>query len=416
MPLDIHLHDVHIDYGMQLGPGNAMKLETTFQTVLGRLIAAKRQRRHMDQGALAHHVGVTRSTWSRIEAGLSALSVEHLVKAASALGVSVSELTTEADEVVRGLRQEDVAVRSSRDQTTSNMTDGSAPGEAVGTRTALLEGRTLTAMVASIMRGHSTMGYEYRPDEGLDFLEGVSSEDLGGLVEFLTDQRNQELADSERYKLYYPDHSKYWREIATEIQTFGGNTISNLYRGEGTYYRDILHDVCKRRKADYNEGMSIQAIEGRLLEKELADLFERIEPDQRTEVLKILGEHNAQKAQELALSPKSAAAAAQVLLRASGFAAYKWALIAVNATIGTISKIALGKGLSLAANAAVTRYLSIAIGPVGWALTGAWTAYELSGPAYRVTIPSVLYIAALRLKQQQDNNPEGDPVTIQPES
>ena len=97
-----------------------------------------------------------------------------------------------------------------------------------------------------------------------------------------------------------------------------------------------------------------------------------------------------------------------MLLRASGFAAYKWALITVNAVTRGIGKQVVGRGLSLGVNAALTRTLSVAVGPVGLALTAAWTAYDLAGPAFRVTVPSVLYVAALRLQKTHDVQPERD--------
>ncbi|MXW92746.1 MAG: helix-turn-helix domain-containing protein [Rhodospirillaceae bacterium] len=365
-----------------------MKPETTYQTVLGRLIAMKRRQKQMDQEELAQHVGVSNSTWSRIEAGLSALSIDQLAKAAEKLGTPVGELTSEADDFVRALlQQEGVEVYSSRDQANSTASGAEASGGV------FLRGETLTATVAAMMRkkpkGPIAMTYKYRPDEGLDFLADVPSEHLEGLVALMIEDRNEELTDTEGYKRHHPDHNKYWREIATEIQTFGGNTFSNIYRGEGTIYREILHDVCDRLKVNYNKGSSIQGIEMNLLQKALADSFEKLDPDQRVEVLKVLGEKNATN-----LTSNAAVAAAQVLLRTSGFAAYKWSLIIVNG----ILKQSIGRGLSLGANMALTRTLSVAIGPVGWALTAAWTAYDLAGPAYRITVPSVLYVAALRLQ------------------
>ncbi len=48
--------------------------------------------------------------------------------------------------------------------------------------------------------------------------------------------------------------------------------------------------------------------------------------------------------------------------------------------------------LSLGANAALTRGLSILTGPVGWIITGVWTAID------RVTVPACVSVAALRLK------------------
>ena len=237
------------------------------------------------------------------------------------------------------------------------------------------------------------MTYKYRTDEGLDFLETIQSEDLNSLVEFLVKDRNQELTATESYRLHHPDHSKYWKEIATEIQTFGGNTISNIYRGEGTFYREILHDVCDRLKVNYNKGSSIKAIEGNLLQKALADTFEELDAESKAAVLEALGERHSKK-----FAANATTAAAQMLLRASGFAAYKWALIVANG----LARQVVGIGLSRAAGAALTRGMSAAIGPVGLALTAAWTAYGFAGPAYRVTIPAVLYISALRLKNGQE--------------
>ena len=253
----------------------------------------------------------------------------------------------------------------------------------------------VAAMIRSSEKEPITVAYKYRPDEGLDFLEDVPSEDLHDLVEFLIKVHNQELAGTEVYKNHNPDHSKYWREIATEIQTFGGNTFSNIYRGEGTIYREILHDVCDRLKVNYNEGSSIKRIEEHLLQKALEDAFEKLDAEQRAELLKALGAKNA-----TTLGVNAGVLAAQLLLKQSGFAAYVWTLIAVNGLIGGAAKITVGHGLSLATNAALTRGLSIVIGPVGLALTAAWTAYELAGPAYRVTVPAVLYIAGLRRKNE----------------
>ncbi|MFT4102807.1 MAG: 50S ribosome-binding GTPase [Burkholderiaceae bacterium] len=53
--------------------------------------------------------------------------------------------------------------------------------------------------------------------------------------------------------------------------------------------------------------------------------------------------------------------------------------------------------MSFAANAAITRGVGTLLGPIGWFATGAWLAIELAGPAFRKTVPAVLYTAMLRL-------------------
>ena len=49
-----------------------------------------------------------------------------------------------------------------------------------------------------------------------------------------------------------------------------------------------------------------------------------------------------------------------------------------------------------AASFFASRGVASFIGPVGWVITGLWTAFDLSGPAYRITVPAVAQIALLR--------------------
>ena len=62
------------------------------------------------------------------------------------------------------------------------------------------------------------------------------------------------------------------------------------------------------------------------------------------------------------------------------------------------AKFLTGRGLTIAANAALTKWLSVFAGPIGWAVTALWTVIDIAGPAYRVTIPAVIQIAYMRQK------------------
>ena len=93
----------------------------------------------------------------------------------------------------------------------------------------------------------------------------------------------------------------------------------------------------------------------------------------------------------------------QIAIKKSGFAAYKIAVIVANA----IAKALLGRGLSFAANATLTRFVSIFAGPIGWVLMALWTAIDIAGPAYRVTIPCVVQIAYMRILSNTKFDEEG---------
>ena len=85
-------------------------------------------------------------------------------------------------------------------------------------------------------------------------------------------------------------------------------------------------------------------------------------------------------------------AAVQAGIRAGGFLSYQITVIVAN----YIARLLLGRGLTLATNAALTKGLSLFIGPIGWAVTGIWTAFDIAGPAMRVTLPACIIIASLR--------------------
>ena len=85
----------------------------------------------------------------------------------------------------------------------------------------------------------------------------------------------------------------------------------------------------------------------------------------------------------------------QALIKMGGFTSYKIAVIVANA----IAKFIVGRGLPLAANAFLTKALSIFAGPIGWVVSGIWMALDIAGSSYKVTIPCVIHVAMLRLKQ-----------------
>lgn len=187
----------------------------------------------------------------------------------------------------------------------------------------------------------------------------------------------------------------YWQLIAAELQTFGANSVTTLFRrGEGVLYREILCEVCDRMSADYHSKAPIEAIESGLLMKVLLDSVANMDEADRRNLVDSLG-----MATDSYGGP-AVVAALQFGLRAGGFATYQVAVIVANA----VAKTALGQGLSFVTNAALTRGLSLAIGPIGWALNALWVGGSLAGPAYRVTVPSVVHVALLRATRNMDSH------------
>ncbi len=133
----------------------------------------------------------------------------------------------------------------------------------------------------------------------------------------------------------------------------------------------------------------------KMLLKILEDAFDEMSSKEKDEVIKAFEQGGAENLDFRTGFPMSAILA-QLAVKSSGFLAYQIAVIVAN----SVAKAVLGHGLKLATNAALTRAIGIFAGPIGWVITGIWTAISIAGPAYRVTIPCVCHVAYLRQKMQ----------------
>ncbi|MDG6280800.1 DUF3944 domain-containing protein [Glaesserella parasuis] len=237
------------------------------------------------------------------------------------------------------------------------------------------------------------MAYVY--DVDLEFLAQCTNEDLQPLVDILTKDKDgkkrytEGLTSSRVYKVFYPDHNLYWKEIAEEIQKFGANTIATLFRlGKGVSYKTILIEVCEKMKVNFNKESSTELIEKHLLDKVLTGAIEELSEDdlkKLAEELKIPATH---------LGKQSLTALVLVELNSLLSTPVLWK------TIHTMFPQTIG---TLLAGTALGRILGFATGPIGWGITGIWALKDISGPATRVTVPAVIQIAFLRKKYSINN-------------
>lgn len=233
-------------------------------------------------------------------------------------------------------------------------------------------------------------------DPDLAFLAKCTDGELDPMIEVLQgkDRRGRissELEYEPRYQLYYPQHSMYVDLIAHEFQKYGGNTFCNIFRGGGVSYKEILCNVCGKMKVNYNPESSVERIEGGLLAKVLEEVWEKMSDDEKRETLEAAG-CNPHAMGGMTTSMMIA------LFRHGGFKSY----IIVLKVVNYVWRAIFGKGLSLVANKTICKALAVLSGPVGWTVSGVWTAIDISSPALRVTIPGVIYIAALRHMKNEE--------------
>lgn len=245
----------------------------------------------------------------------------------------------------------------------------------------------------------------YREDLDLKFLKEMSSGDLQDLHDLVmydkdgSERLGQMLSISEYYKKHHPNHNKYWDLIAAEVQCYGGNSFANMMRGgKGVCYDEILDDVIGTLKVPSSmiESGSAKDRESAvflfLLEKAMSKMSE-------AEIRELAAEMDLKDVTGAKiLTARAALSAFRYIFKAGGFKSYQLTVIIANA----VMKQLFGRGLSLAANATLTKSMSVLMGPIGWVIAGVWAAIDIAGPATRVTIPAVIQIGMLRQKYMND--------------
>ncbi|MEA1968052.1 MAG: ubiquinol-cytochrome C chaperone family protein [Thermodesulfobacteriota bacterium] len=231
------------------------------------------------------------------------------------------------------------------------------------------------------------------PDNDLlPLIRKSSKDELDNLVGYITQKGGVscQLKHTKAYKAHYPDHPMYMDEIAAEIQKFGGNTILNIMRkGKGAYYKDIACDVAARLKVKFSKEDDIDFIEQQILLKVLELSWGKMNNQEKEALLK--GIMKDTKAADLA-GEFPTALVTTALITGGTVVSYRIALIIANA----VAKLTLEKGVSVAASAMLSRWISIFAGAIGLGITALWTIFDVAGPAFRVTVPCVLHIAMLR--------------------
>lgn len=244
----------------------------------------------------------------------------------------------------------------------------------------------------------------YIKDNDLEFLQYCDTEDLQILVDYLTKDKDgenrftEELTYTDNYKKYYPSNlPKMWQDIAGELQTFGGNTVANMFRGGGVAYREILIDVAKKQKVNFNKNASVETIEKNILDSVLEQSIHKMNEDELKVFLRELGIENIKAVGSKGFLANLAIQSIKHTMVRGGFGTYKLALIVAN----QVARAVLGRGLTVATNYALTTWLKkvmVFSGPIGWVVSGIWTLLDIAAPAYRVTIPAVIQIAYMRIK------------------
>ena len=238
-----------------------------------------------------------------------------------------------------------------------------------------------------------------RADFDLHFLQFCENNDLRVLCDILMYDNNgktrlsEGLSNSDEFRACYPQKmSGMWKNIASELQRYGGNSILNFFRnGQGPAYERIVYDACKHmgvkniRQHDTAEDMERKLLI--FVSKKAIGGF------RESEIRSIMVECGVRGYDYSQAGLIAALISLQHINR-------RLFIIVINAVMKMASQILIGRGVMMVGMGVLSRGLGVLCGPLGWALMCGWTAWDLLGPAYRVTIPAVIQVAYMRAKYQ----------------
>ncbi len=248
-----------------------------------------------------------------------------------------------------------------------------------------------------------------------EILRTADKGDLDVLVDYITDSGEgrmsldkdvcARLSKVKREVAYAPEEVAL---IEQEIRQFGGNTVANLFRNmrggigallgqdaspEAVSYDEIVRDVAEHLKVKCSKFAGTPEVEEGILSSLLVASFEKMTQQERESILSQLGVADAADLAQRGAKAISAGIAAALL---GSVVAYRLSGMVAAASVQAL----LGRGLVMGATSIAARPIAVLVGPIGWAVTGAWALADMASPAYRVTVPCVVQVAYMRKKAQ----------------
>jgi uncharacterized protein YaaW (UPF0174 family) len=193
------------------------------------------------------------------------------------------------------------------------------------------------------------------------------------------------------------------RQIERELRYLGSADLAYAFRyvtGQppGVPFREVVLDAAKVLKVDLSPLGTDRELVERLVEDYATQQFASLSPKQQREMLEDLGVEQERAA---AFIKKSAGVfAVPALIKAFGVVVVDGLIKTV--VFGTIAKI-IGRQLANRLfQMLVARFPWWVrwIGPVAWSASIGWAVLDIQGPAYRKTVPAVLYLGLCSLRER----------------
>lgn len=226
-------------------------------------------------------------------------------------------------------------------------------------------------------------------DKDLEFLSCRSNEELQALADILIYKKNgrkrkfETLTDRKAFLANYPNNMKeLLPDIIDELKRCGGNKILNLFRKPDVKYRELLSDVCKKTKVNFNKNNTTSQMEIYLLQKMIATAADKMTDEDVKQVT-----NQFEKAEDFRkMISTGGKIATPLLIRMTSII-----LVSLSKQIGL--KVFAG----MIAKFVGGRLMTLLSGPAGWVIGSLWAVYDCFGPSYKTLVPAVITISYYRM-------------------
>ncbi len=207
------------------------------------------------------------------------------------------------------------------------------------------------------------------------------------LLDKATPKERRALAEILEAESPHPEH-------IVEAFQWNCQSIFGYLTGSESTYSQIVQQVAE--KLDINPlGMMVEELEVEIVRKVLKTAWEKMSSEERKKIEAEL-RRTAQKFDKGgALAGSASIFAALTGAQLSGFGIY----LAASTALGTLTGV-IGVTLPFAAYTTMSGAIAVIIGPVGWIGAGLFAIWKLTGANYERLVPAILYVSALRAKQQ----------------
>ncbi len=247
-------------------------------------------------------------------------------------------------------------------------------------------------------------------DPDLSFLKDLSNDELMPIVAIMKDRISDELSYEAK-----TDPKNNLAEIIRELELYGGYTHANVGRGifnwlfsgkferKGVPYREILEDVCKKKRIQFDRNLSTEDLGKLLVEQTLEQTIDKMDPNQRKDLIDAMAQGMEENEFNYVLKQVGGR---DDLLYSSGRTIAN--LLVSVASGEEFSAVSLICGISenfevpipLSVNLLANGYLNF-LGGWEYIVITVIAAAEIGSPAYRVTVPAVTYIECMRIIQRE---------------